>query len=434
MSTPANNPQQNLVLKSLLTGLLVTLIILSIKWLVEHSQLYRGIQGTCYAWLQTKLSPPRRRADLPVVVLDIRDLEYETAEVQGKKFNFTPRGPLLELIEVVAAQKPKAIAVDIDFSPNEFGFIQPKDPTFFRTVLQVSQQNKIPIFLGTRRSQAKSVERWLGDSEFKSLAVNIYVSPRDRTRMSKWLRRDSQDAGASNEIGNTMSGAIAQAFNSNERQPVKWLDWAVRPFSEREIEPGLTGGEFLVDFSSLEALEDTRLKTKQPSVINDQGWTLTQKAVLIGDGTRYDARDEFPVPRLDRSDPVPGVYLHACAANTLIKNPLYELTALGRFGVDLLLSLSILLCIAIVRWYVTRQKAGALAKRTAQYFFTFIMTVIALTVGIVFVQLTRVIWDDFLFVVLALWIHPSFESILGKIWKGKSNVPKFVQNLFTERG
>src|SRR6185436_15953360 len=97
--------------------------------------------------------------------------------------------------------------------------------------------------------------------------------------------------------------------------------------AERRLTDGLVVEDFLVDFSPLDALEP--LKTLNPVVLADpsQRSRFEGRVVLLGDATLSKATDTFVVP--GRSQPYPGVFLHASAAYTAIKAPLYEVSGLG---------------------------------------------------------------------------------------------------------
>lgn len=414
--------------KSLLTGLLVTFLLLFAKWLAEHTALCQSIQEASYSWLQSNLSPPKTLNDLGIVILDIRKLEYTPVEVQGETFPLTPRKPLMELIETVVAQKPAAVGVDIDFSPNKFGYSDLDDPKYFRRLMEISEQTKVPIFLGINRSQNKRSDLWLGSPEFKSLAANI-DSPENNRKMFAWTGTDSAEQGL------TMCMALKNAVRPAENIPSQPLSWFVSQVSQGHTKRGLAAGEFLVDFSPIEALRDRKLTTIDPKVVKDQGrQLLVGKIVLIGDGDLYEPRDNVIVPLLTERTAVPGIYLHACAVYTLIKAPLYELTGRARVLADLALALVVLLSVSSVRIYI-QNRSEKFAEKRAAYIITFAVTVVAVLFGIVFLHQIRVMWDDFLFVILALWIHPAVDETLWQALRSlKTKLPLFLRGLFAQRG
>jgi hypothetical protein len=397
--------------KSLISGILVALLIVLAKACAEQANLFQGFEKAAYEWLQTRLSAPHRRDELPVMIVDIRELEYKTIEVEGEKYSLTSREKLIPLIEAVAAEKPKVIAVDIDFSPHKIGSLDPRDPIYFQNLAKLN----VRVFLGIFRSRTRPRELWLGNPQFASLAANV-ANPDDNRRMFEWT------SGADGQTELTMCKALANAF-PEEKKLNSYFSRAVRQVSETQTEDGRKAGEFLVDFSPLEALKDTRLKTIDPAVIKDQGWTLFDKAVLIGDGSLYDARDSVIIPVQGQTKPVPGVYLHAAAAYTLIKSPIYEFTGLARFLLDIVLALVVLIGVLIVRIRLRKSRLS-FAQTRATYLFIVIVTIVVIILGVVFVHKTRVLWGDFAFVILGLWFHPPVESLLSPtkkllkaIWK-----------------
>ncbi|HEV7682654.1 MAG TPA: CHASE2 domain-containing protein [Pyrinomonadaceae bacterium] len=410
--------------KSLLTGLLVTFLLLFVKCWAEHTALCQGIQRASYSWLQSELTPPNKSSELGIAIVDIRKLEYATVEVKGETFPVTPRKPLMELIEAIVAQKPAAVGIDIDFSPNKFGYADLDDPKYFRQLLELREKTGIPIFLGVNRFQNKKPELWLGSPEFASLAANI-DNPEDNRKMFAWTATDSSD-----QKGLTMSTALKNAVSPAQAPTSKTTSWLVNQVTEGHTKRGLAAGEILVDFSVLDALRDNRLTTINPMVVKDQGRTLAGKIVLIGDGSLYEPQDNAIVPLLTERSAVPGIYLHACATYTLIKAPLYELTGLARLLADFTLALVILLSVTSARIYM-QNRSERFAEKRATYFFLFVVTVVATLLGIVFLPHIRVMWDDFLFVIVALWIHPAVD---GTLWQAlstlKTKIPSLMRALF----
>ena len=418
----ANKSISKSIKKIFLSGIVITFLIVLVKWGAEHTDLYQGFQRAAYEWLQARLSPPHRRDDLPVVIVDIRDLEYETKELEGEKYSVTPREKLIPLIETIAAQQPRAIAVDVDFSPHKIGNLDPRDPIYFRDLSTLSLRQQVPIFLGVFRSRNRPRNLWLGDPEFESLGTNV-DNPDDNRKMFAW----TSDAAGQKQL--TMCKALADVFDPKASDNSSFPHWAVEQISEVQQKDGRKAGEFLVDFSAVGTLEDTRLKSINLDVIKDQGWTLTNKAVLIGDGTLYDARDSVIIPMQGRTKPVPGIYLQAAAAYTLIQSPIYEVTALGRFLLDLGLALIVLSGVIGVR-ILLRKSGSRFAHLSATYFFIVLVTIVVVIVGILLVHKTHVLWDDFAFVLLGLWFHPMVELLLAPLGRVIKASPPVLREFF----
>ncbi len=408
MSASINNSGGTSLRKSIVSGVLVVILIVPAKWVAEHFSLYHEVERACYGWLLGLLAPPYRRNELPIVIVDIRNLEYATKEIQGEKYSITPREELMAVIEAVMAQEPRVVGLDIDFSPHKIGFVDLGEPLRFRKLKELSEQRpvrKVPLFLGIHRSRTLPQEYWLGNPEFASLAANV-ENPDDNRKMFAWTNDGKGQRGL------TMCRALANAFAPETSGTGGFASWFVRQVSETQTDDNRKAGEFLVDFSPLYALEDTRLATINPNVIKDQGWTLRDKAVLIGDGTLYAARDSIIVPLAGQSKPVPGIYLHATAAYTLIKSPIYELTGAARIMLDAVLALIVLACVTAVGINL-RNSQFSFAQTRTTYVFIFAVTIVVVVLGVVFVNRTRILWSDFVFVIAGLWLHPVIELFLS---------------------
>ena len=414
---------------TIVTGLIVTAVILCGKFVLEHFSLYQAHQLASYSWLQSQLQPPRTRASLPIVLIDINKLEPKIEEVNGKKFSVTPRSELLSLISAVAAQEPKVIGVDIDFATNEFGYPGlERDPPFFRSLL--SLKKTVPIFLGIGRSHGKHPSKWLGDPEFQGLAADL-VSPEDQRKMYQWVEVAGNPSAASGR-GPSLSGALAEAFAEPQWEPPGLIRWALIRDHEEQIEPNIKASEFLVDFSAVQTFQDMRITTIDPKVIADFNWALKGKVVLIGDGVTSYSRDTFYLPTLSHPKPVPGIYKHASATYTLIMAPLYELTRSGRLVVDFFLSLFVLVLLALLRRFFARHTSNRLAEETAMLLLTILVSIGVFFVGVLFVHYTRTIWDDFLFVIFALFIHSPVAIGLEFINSFRKRLPTAIVETLSE--
>lgn len=415
---------------TLLTGLLVTALILSIKWCFEHHRLYQGYQSSSYVWLQSRLRPPVGRDDLPVAIVDIHQLAPIEKQTNERKFLITPRNELLELITKVAEQGPSVIGVDIDFSPNQFGYMDlENDQVFFRKLMELSKRTNVPIFLGIRRSQEKVPERWLGATEFNSLPASIWIPPDPRKVLKSLMI--SRESVPEPRRGRSMALALAEAHLKHPIQSS--TGWIVRRDSQEEISPNVKAEEFLADFSPLKLMQDLRLTTRNASSIADLGWTLQGKVVLIGDGETNDTRDTYGVPNDAYPSGIAGIFKHAAGVYTLIKAPLYEFTTLGRIVVDFLLALMVLIPVALLRRKVAQDPGSTFAEHTAVITFTVVVIIIAFFVGVMFVHFTRVMWDDLPFVILALCSHRLISKIVYFGWIGVRRIPELLEWAFTKR-
>jgi hypothetical protein len=336
----------------------------------------------------------------------------ETFTFAGKTYDATPRDKLFALIQAIADQKPRSIGVDIDFSAHEGdkGYRTLADPKFFQDRLDIAQrkQHPVPIVLGIRRSQIYAPEYWLGVADYKDLAASIFLPHEDTRKLWSWIKPDKTSAGI-----RTMSWALAEKLDREEQQIPYGLGWMVHEFSDRDLGHEYFVSEYLVDYSLLDSLELTKVRTTDPAGIRAQAHLLDDKVVLIGRATLGEAKDIFPVAV--RPQGIPGVYLHAAGAYTLATAPLYELTEKGRWILDIVLSLVILAAIKVIRLFFVTRTTSAVNAHWLQTVFTILVVGLAWAVGVFFVTTTRVLWDDFPLVTAGLLLHPKVESWFARL-------------------
>ena len=164
--------------------------------------------------------------------------------------------------------------------------------------------------------------------------------------------------------------------------------------------------EVLVDYSLLQEDRLPRIAV-HPGALQNQH-TINEvigvypelirgRMVLIGDIT--DASDVFSNPADGK--PIAGVLVHALAAQTLATRPLYTFPEWTRYRLDFTLALSIFGAWMLIKhWNHIRDDEGRLLSLMIA------VGAIAVIALAMFVNQTRILWDDFLFVALGLAIHP----------------------------
>jgi CHASE2 domain-containing sensor protein len=204
-----------------------------------------------------------------------------------------------------------------------------------------------------------------------------------------------------------------------------WLTWTCE---SAMISVGASHGhdvaEYLVDYGPLSTLQAARIQTIKAAGIDAFPGKLSDNVVLVGRGTWLATPDVWVIP--GHNTPIPGVFLHACGVATLLNAPLFELSPLGRLVIDATLSMVILGSISIFRTYNHFRYPGVpLATHRLQHALTYTVATVACLFGVVFVQWTRLMWDDFLFVTIALFAHSKVErctawlySFTRKQWRG----------------
>lgn len=412
--------------RELVKGLICIAVVLAIKLYVESTPFGHRLELMSYNLLQSRLSTQ----SVPFTIVDISNLPEEQFDVDGRVGVATPRGPLREMIQAAADQGAKAIAVDIDFAPDKNGYIHPRDPDFFRFCLGLRRQG-VPVFLGIRRTLDKPQAEWLGGEEYKDLAANIII-PDDTHRMNSLIRVELEGAGhgaaeSGAVVSKSMSVLLAEAYGRPRDEHTasgRLHEAVVEPLeaygliermSEKQLTEGLSAEDFLVDYGPLESIET--IETTDANVLRDTSnrKRLQGRVVLFGDATLGKAADTFLVP--DRDHPYPGVFLHACAAYTMLKAPLYEVTPRGRITVDIAMSLGILLCIVVIGHRQPSEESRVSMTNRARGLLTLLIVVTSIAVGVIFVRVTRIMWDDFFLALLLLVFHPSIEKHLEGWWE-----------------
>jgi CHASE2 domain-containing sensor protein len=389
------------LLRDCLKGVFFIILVLVLTTLVEHTEVGEQLERMGYDTLQRHLATE----DVPIEILDISDLAPAPFSLNGKTGIATPRESLQRLIDALDSIEPKpvAVAIDIDFSPDKNGYITPLDAEFFQHNLGLS----IPVLLGIRRTNLLPPEAWLGSKDYEKLAASIVLPKVNLRKMPVSIQTSEKF-----KPGRTMSAALAETFQESRSGILELLQKAglIELVSEKKFRQGGGIGEILVDYSPLDKLlKYQTIRTIDPQVVRDQYRVFSGKVVILGDATTDTATDLFNVPARPELGSLPGIYLHACSAYTLARAPLYELKWQGRVLIDLLFSVSILAIIVVLRLYYAKRTSRKVATHRLEGILTLAIIAGALIVGVWFVKVTRLMWDDFILVFAGLIFHPSIE-------------------------
>jgi hypothetical protein len=121
------------------------------------------------------------------------------------------------------------------------------------------------------------------------------------------------------------------------------------------------------------------------------------------------------------NEPVTGPIIIACAAYTLAQStPLYELTTGGYILINLTLSAVAFLLIGGI-WYSNPGKKVAVER--VRILSTLLVAAAVVMIGVTLVRHTRVAWDGFLIVLVALALHRRFESLVAWL---RAALPKAI--------
>jgi CHASE2 domain-containing sensor protein len=390
--------------KHIAIGLAATALLLLAKIGLEHTALGRSCELTAFEWLQgflPDLSPDR----LPIIVDDIN-------KIPGGKDQPTPRDQLEPLLEAIADKRPKAIAVDVDFSPDEAGWKTPQDPAFFDFCIKLTREQGIPVVLAVYRKRDSIPAAWLGSSEYQELAAAGVAKADDTTRLFRWVPTDSDQARLP-----TMGEALARTYRGRP-EPPSWIAWALEGVDKSADDVGeeSQGSLRLVNYSKLEQLKRETLEFSRPETVKDGGNSFKGRMVILGDVAF--ATDTFNVP--GQSRPVPGVYLMALAAYTLAVEPLYEFTYPVRLGIDFAISV----VIVFGAYRISRRKISFVKQRKQRGRFVLVAVAAAVVAGIALVRFGHIMWFDFILAPFAMMLHPRVEDWISARFSGKSKASK----------
>jgi CHASE2 domain-containing sensor protein len=386
-----------LLIRYVLVGLIVTAILVVAKLYLEQTQFGHRLELLTYEFLHGQVAPFSREIETPVVVLDI-------STIPGGKGNVvTRRSALKEILQELVNQKPRAIAIDMDFSPGLNGWMDKDDPSFFQ-FCQKQQERGVPIVLGVFRTVSQKPDAWLGDEEFKNLAADMTIDARDTSRMRLWVQYGEVQPLPS------ISSALVKKEGIPLMPPPRWLRLFLQERVQVVKDPNeqFTSGLVLVNYSKLEALQSESLSTVSKQSIADLGQRFHNKFVIVGDAS--DSTDTFLVP--GRFVPVPGVYLHACNLYSLTVEPFFELKKSFRLAVDFLSAFLVLLSVAIIRWKRRNESFDWHSKQRRLIWWSAGLSIL---IGILAVRLLDVLWLDFFLGVFVLLLHPSVEKGLRRV-------------------
>lgn len=406
------------VWRDILKGVLFIVIVMAINFLLEeYTDFARHMKLMGYNYLQTKLSSEAP----PITIVDIGDLPPQNVLDDGEMVLATPRDQLKQIIEAISEQHPKAIGVDIDFSPTDLGYVLSSDPAFFESILELRKQTGVPVFLGAHRTITRPADEWLGSRRFAPLAANILVPQHNHEMLYAFKDENQHEASSKEEPSRTMSALLAAAYlEGNTTATEHWIHQFLtrlklaHRFSEKPLVSGPSAEAFLIDYGAIDSIE--KIETTNPVVLRDTSnrKKLEGKIVLIGDATIGKATDTFVIPAHDK--PYAGILVHASAAYTLIKAPLYHLTHIGHIALDFLLSGFVLLGIVLIKYRYREAEQRDMTAVKWRGRLTLVVVLTAIIVGVVFVRITRIMWDDFFLALLLLVFHPSIEHHIETFW------------------
>ena len=383
----------------------LTISALALELTIPHTQVGYELAYASHRWFQSGLTP----ADVPVTLVDISDLEHVPSE--------TRRQVLEGLLRAIAKQNPKAIGLDIDFSPEELGYVDPLDPQFFELCL--SLRKSVPIFLGVGRTVGVKGLDWLGDPKYHEMAAAVQI-PKDTRKLVYSFRVGDEPT----EL-RSFSAALAHAYGVTPTGKfVNWLaDWGlIERRSRRKVEDDLFVEEFPANYSSIGSFLTFRTLSKD--FIGDPAMKpfIGGKVVIVG--AVAEAHDTFNIA--GKEDPYAGAQVHASGAVTLISSPLYEVTHFGRVVLTIVLMIATFIPVFAVRiWARAPKQQPALVEHL--HGTLIVVYTIGVAIGFGFLmRSTHIVWDGFFLAFFALALHRPVEDVVAWILRSRARTMNAV--------
>src|SRR5262245_17089726 len=388
------------VLESTLIGALIVIFLVGLQLICEHYALECGSRLRIYEWLQTRLNSVAPSNDLRVTLVDISGLPGGQNERQ-----MTDRSSLWKIVKAIESHHPRAIAIDIDFSPLddqlEAQQLSKQEQQFLDDCLTLSNNNKVPIFLGVHRQVGSRSDFWLGASKYKSMAAATAVNVSDNCRAPIWIK------GVSEKI-HSLGWAAA---GSPTVEAPHWLAWAIQIGSYHQPKPYFEYADRVISYANLEEIRKRRIEVKDGTPIAQASADrFRDRIVVIGDATN--SYDQFLPP--GRTDPWPGVFLHACAADTFARSPVYEARPLARLVLDISIALVVFGLLSYFRFHGANKKDGFYLILRSMRAMVIIAVVISAAGGLLAILLS-LLWLDFFALAVAV---PIDHLVLNKLRKG----------------
>ncbi len=418
----------------------LAVIILTCRQFFEQTSLGHGFRQFETAVLQSMQGIAHSPDRLPIIVniSPIREAGIPT-----------DRALLDKLIRKLDSMQVRAIGVDVDFSPLDDGQpVTPKDWDYFHEWTQLAEQSGLQLRLGVYRRATDVPAHWLGLQEFTHLAAGIATPSDDRGYNFYSVNTPSSEKQRSGQL-QPMSVALYTAAGGNLRS-----HGIVRADSR---DGSLSTSRYRIDFSDsiLRLLASQTVDYARPEDLDIAEQTRRLNfggaVVLIGDTTIPD--DQFCRPF--STTPTSGLVSQAASLVTLRQGGLQEIEGAAAAGLDLteVVLVGFLLWI-FDRWRRPPNSAPALVRAAsashtdigghtqtgietvtmtgkgavplearkpldvAETSYCMVVALLTGVTGLVIVRTNSVFWPDFLWISVALLIHPFVSETFFPFFSG----------------
>lgn len=396
-------------------GVLILVVLLIAKWGLAATSTFQLLEESFYDVLQLRLSSKLDEKQLKVVVVDITDMKMDRA-ANSRRYDFTDRGELQQLVRKLVTGGPRAIGLDTDFTP--YAVQRQQDHSFLDACLLLrypphgSQTNPVPVYVGLHDAVGLGPDLCLAEPQYGVLAAFIgfpNVNEHESRRWTvEWMKIPYDDEAGQKR--KWLCPSLAAAVTTQHvSPPPAWISWAADDVTFTEPNAFYSGKKFDIDYSPLEALEENSVPLRDIDSYLGKDY-FRDKYVFVGRGKlSHDTGDKYPIPGR-RGDAHSGVYIHACAAYTLLRRPLFAVKLWGDIVLDCAVGLPVIFVVAWIRFHYRRLEHHAVLA-----FITLLAVLVVIGVGFFMVNVTRLMWDDFVVVAASLLLHQSLESTTGPL-------------------
>jgi CHASE2 domain-containing sensor protein len=437
----------------LLIGVLFTVVMWALATWVERAHLNWGIRirEAVYGLIQTRIGGSGDKdpqvmvvdisASAPMMAGDGSGLVKPNAKLDDKAY--TDRTYLRDLVFSILEQEPKAIGLDIDFTP--YPAQTEDDDRLLACFLSLStgsriatdllpsggidplcyQTPSVPIYVATYSSIALGPLYALERPEYSTMAGFAgTVRPDSGEAPRKMVYSMSIPYGVAGGPSWQVNSLSSAVYGARADVEVPALEWAAERLPVTQTQ-NFRATEFYVNYGVIDDLQKNytidacdlirNRKANSPTTQNACDATkpprnsatinLKGKYVLIG-RAKLTGTDEHPVPGHAKQSEYAGVYLHACAINTLSSGSLLALLLpTGRLILDLSLFFLIFALVELIRMFVRRKFGWEPSERALHIVVTLCVVAVAIVVGIYGLSRIRLMWDDSPFVGAGLIAH-----------------------------
>ncbi len=452
-----HNPLHHGLARHLAIGVLFTILMWALATWIEraHIHLAMEIKDAIYGLIQTRIGG-NRGGDPQVVVVDISasapmkpgdNSGPHAANANPDDKAYTDRAYLRDLVFSILEQGPKAVGLDIDFTP--YPAQLDDDDRLLACFLSLStgsriasdllpkggidpacyQTPSVPIYVASYSSIALGPLYALERPEYSTLAGFAgTVRPGAGEAPRKMVYSMTIPYGAAggpswqvNSLASAVSGARADVS-------VPALEWAAERLPVTETQ-SFRATEFYVNYGVIDKLQqhytldacdlirDRKANSAATLVACDAMGaqpktlpiSLKGKYVLIG-RTKAIGNDQHAVP--GHKTQYAGVYLHACAINTLESGSLLALLLpSGRLILDLSLFFLIFGLVELIRQFLRRRFGWEPKEGALHITVTVCVVALAIVIGIYVLSGIRLMWDDSPFVGAGLMLESLVRQL-----------------------